>query len=325
MPTVETEQMRKARNGTELHDDAHDGDVTHVDGASGGTLRDRIRLMRPSHWLKNAFVFAPLVYGKVLTDPRADSMALLAFAAFCLISSAVYVINDIADRKADAEHPSKRNRPIASGRVSVSSAIAQLFVLLALTGAIAIQLPWQAGVCIAIYGLLNLGYSFGLKHVVIVDIFIIAAGFMLRVLTGAKAIGVDVSEWIIICTLFLALFLAVAKRRSEMGHMGRGNSRKVLDDYTPELVRLILNVSVAGSIMSYSLYTVSDHAKEYFHTTKFIYTIPIVMYGIFRYIYLDEKSKTAENPVSVIVRDPWLIATGLAWTVASILIIYTAG
>lgn len=292
--------------------------------AGAGTIRDRIRLMRPSHWLKNAFIFAPLVYGKALTSVEADTKALLAFFAFCFVSSSIYIVNDIADRKADAEHPVKRNRPIASGRVSVNGAIVQLVLLLTVTTLLALQLPWQAGVCIGVYALINLGYSFGLKHVVILDIFIIAAGFMLRVLTGAKAINVTISEWLIVCTLFLALFLAVAKRRSEMSHMGRGNSRKVLDDYTPELVRLIMNVSVAGSIMSYSLYTVSDHAKEYFHTTKFIYTIPIVMYGIFRYLYVDEKSKTAENPVSVIARDPWLIATGVAWTVASILIIYSA-
>lgn len=294
-------------------------------GSGGGTLRDRIRLMRPSQWLKNVFIFAPLVYGKALTDPHSVAMALLAFAAFCFVSSAVYVVNDIADRQADAEHPVKRNRPIASGRVSVGAALVQLGLLVALTILFALQLPWQAGFCIGVYALINLGYSFGLKHVVILDIFIIAAGFMLRVLTGAKAINVVVSEWIIVCTLFLALFLAVAKRRSEMSHAGRGNSRKVLDDYTPELIRLIMNVSVAGSIMSYSLYTVSDHAKEYFHTTRFIYTIPIVMYGIFRYLYVDEKSKTAENPVSVIVRDPGLIATGIIWTIVSILIIYTAG
>ena len=173
--------------------------------------------------------------------------------------------------------------------------------------------------------MLNHGYSFGLKHVVLIDIFIIAAGFMLRVLAGAKAIGVDASEWLVICTLFLALFLAVAKRLSEINHIGRGESRKVLDDYTPDLVRLIMNVSVAGSIMSYTLYTVSDHAHQFFRTNKFIYTVPIVMYGIFRYLYLDEKQQTAENPVSVILRDPWLIATGLAWMASSVLIIYTAG
>lgn len=292
--------------------------------AGGATLRDRIRLMRPSHWLKNVFVFAPLVFGKALTDTDRVEAALVTFGAFCLVSSAVYILNDIADRHADAEHPKKRFRPIASGRVGVSAAIVQLLLLVAVAVALVLQLPWQTMACIGLYGVLNLGYSFGLKHVVLVDIFIIAAGFMLRVLAGAKAIHVDASEWLVICTLFLALFLAIAKRRSEINHIGRGESRKVLDDYTPELVRLIMNVSVAGSIMSYTLYTVSDHAHRFFNTSKFIYTVPIVMYGIFRYLYLDEKQQTAENPVSVILRDPWLIATGVAWTAAAIMIIYLA-
>lgn len=286
------------------------------------SLKDRIRLMRPSHWVKNAFIFAPLVYGKALMNTESDLRALMAFFAFCFVSSSVYVLNDIVDRNADAQHPKKQHRPIASGRVGVSSAIVQLVLLAAVAAVLAVQLPWQAGACIAIYAVLNLGYSFGLKHVVLLDIFIIAAGFMLRVLTGAKAIQVDVSEWLIICTLFLSLFLGVAKRRSELSHIGRGESRKVLEDYTPELIRVILNVSVAGSIMSYTLYTVSDHTQQFFGTDKFVYTVPIVMYGIFRYLYLDEKRQTAENPVSVILRDPSLIATGIIWTLASIAIIY---
>lgn len=279
--------------------------------------------MRPSHWLKNMFVFAPLIFAKQLTNVASIRWAGLAFVAFCLISSAVYIVNDIADRRADAEHPKKRFRPIASGRVSVRGAVVQLLLLVALCAAIALQLPWKASACIGLYALLNLGYSFGLKHVVLIDIFIIAAGFMLRVLAGTKAIDVSASQWLVICTLFLSLFLAVAKRRSEINHIGRGETRKVLDDYTPELVRVILNVSVAGSIMSYTLYTLSDHAYQYFHTDKFIYTVPIVMYGIFRYLYLDEKQQTAENPVAVILRDPGLIATGVAWMLASIAIIYS--
>ena len=287
-------------------------------------LRDRLRLMRPSHWLKNAFIFAPLVYGKALDEPGRVIAAFTAFAAFCLVSSSVYILNDIVDRRADAEHPKKRYRPIASGRVSVRSAVVQLAAIVLLAAVTASMLPWEAVALIGVYATLNLGYSFGLKHVVLIDIFIIAAGFMLRVLTGAMAIDVVVSQWLVICTLFLSLFLGVAKRRSEIAHIGRGETRKVLDDYTPELVRLIMNTSVAGSIMSYALYTVSSHAQEFFRTEKLVYTVPIVMYGIFRYIYLDEKERTAENPVSVILRDPSLIATGVVWMLVSIAIIYSA-
>lgn len=286
------------------------------------SLNARIRLMRPSHWVKNAFIFAPLVYGKALMNTDSDLRAVMAFFAFCFVSSSVYILNDIVDRNADAQHPKKKHRPIASGAVSVGSAIVQLAIVAAVAVVLAAQLPWQAGACIGIYAALNLGYSFGLKHVVLLDIFIIAAGFMLRVLTGAKAIQVDVSEWLIICTLFLSLFLGVAKRRSELSHLGRGESRKVLEDYTPELIRVILNVSVTGSIMSYTLYSVSDHTQQFFGTDKFVYTVPIVMYGIFRYLYLDEKRRTAENPVAVILRDPSLIATGIIWTLVSIALIY---
>lgn len=286
------------------------------------SLNARIRLMRPSHWVKNAFIFAPLVYGKALMNTESDLRAVMAFFAFCFVSSSVYILNDIVDRNADSQHPKKKHRPIASGAVSVGSAVVQLGLVAAVAVVLASQLPWQAGACIAIYAVLNLGYSFGLKHVVLLDIFIIAAGFMLRVLTGAKAIQVDVSEWLIICTLFLSLFLGVAKRRSELAHLGRGDSRKVLEDYTPELIRVILNVSVAGSIMSYTLYSVSDHTQQFFGTDKFVYTVPIVMYGIFRYLYLDEKRRTAENPVAVILRDPSLIATGIIWTLVSVALIY---
>lgn len=290
-------------------------------GGSGG-VRDRVRLMRPSHWLKNAFVFAPLVYSKTLFQVEPLLRTLETFAAFCLVSSAVYIFNDIADRKADAEHPKKRFRPIPSGRVSVGSAAAQLVLVLAGAVLLIYPLPWRAQLLVGLYLLLNVGYSLGLKHVVLIDIFIIAAGFMLRVLTGGYAIEVPISNWLVICTLFLSLFLGVAKRRSEINNMARGASRKVLDDYTPELVRTIMIVSVAGSIMSYTLYTLSDHVIANFGTDKLIYTVPIVMFGMFRYLYLDEKKQTAENPVTVVARDPSLILTGLAWVGASLLVIY---
>ncbi len=285
-------------------------------------VRDHVRLMRPSHWLKNTFVFTPLVFGKALSDSNRVLSAVLAFTAFCLVSSAVYVVNDIADRAADAEHPHKRNRPIASGRVGLNAAWAHALLLLLAAVGVVVQLRWQAMLLVGVYAVLNAAYSFGLKHVVLVDIFIIAGGFMLRVLAGAQAIDVEASQWLVICTMFLSLFLAIAKRRSEINHMGRGDTRKVLDDYTPELVRLIMNVSVAGTVMSYTLYTVSDHTREFFGTGNFIYTVPIVVYGIFRYLYLDEKKRTAENPVAVVLSDPGLILCLLAWVGASILIIY---
>ncbi len=280
--------------------------------------------MRPSHWLKNAFILVPLIYSKTLFETPRLVEALLAFLLFSLASSAIYILNDIVDRDADREHPVKKDRPIASGRVSVRSALVHLLLLLPVVGFILMQLPWSVSLLVGIYFVLNLGYSFGLKHVILLDVFIVASGFMLRVLVGAYAIDVPVSSWLVICTLFLALFLAIAKRRSEINNLERGESRKVLDDYTPDLVRTILIVSVTGSIMSYTLYTMSPDVVERFGTENLIYTVPIVMYGIFRYLHLDERSRTAENPVSVVLRDPSLIMTGLAWVLTSLLVIYTA-
>lgn len=305
-----------------------DAGAVRVDSDSAAStrpslLRDVIRLMRPSHWLKNAFVFIPLIYSKELFDQERLLLSVRAFLAFCLISSTVYILNDIADRRADAEHPQKRRRPIASGRITVPRAVMLMGIVAALGAILTATLPWQAGVLIGLYLLLNLGYSFGLKHVVLLDIFIIAAGFMLRVLVGGYAIAVPISSWLVVCTLFLSLFLGVAKRRSEINNLERGATRKVLDDYTPELVRTIMIVSVAGSIMSYTLYTMDAHVVENFGTDKLIYTVPIVMYGMFRYLYLDEKKRTAENPVAVVARDPSLIATALAWIGVSLLIIYS--
>lgn len=287
-----------------------------------GRVADYLRLMRPAHWVKNLFIFAPLVFSFSLRDPDRIRAAILVFVAFCLLSSAVYILNDIADRRADAEHPRKRTRPVASGRLTVVEAVILLSLLVALASLPILFLPWQASFAIALYALLNLGYSLGLKHIVLIDIFIISAGFMLRVLAGAKGIQVEVSEWIIVCTLFLSLFLAIAKRRSEINHVGRGDTRRVLDDYTPTLVNLIMNVSVAGTIMSYTLYTVSDHVHRYFQTGKFVYTVPIVLYGIFRYLYLDERRQVAENPVQLFLRDPSLILTGVVWASAITFIIY---
>lgn len=280
--------------------------------------------MRPSHWLKNGFIFVPLIYSKTLFETPRLVDALLAFLLFSLASSVIYILNDIVDRDADREHPVKKNRPIASGEVSSRSAIIQLLLLLPIIALILLQLPSSVSVLVGVYFILNLGYSFGLKHVILLDVFIVASGFMLRVLVGAYAIDVPVSSWLVICTLFLALFLAIAKRRSEINNLERGDTRRVLDDYTPDLVRTILIVSVTGSIMSYTLYTMSADVVARFGTENLIYTVPIVMFGIFRYLHLDERSRTAENPVSVVLRDPSLVLTGLAWVLTSLLVIYTA-
>ena len=283
---------------------------------------DLLRLLRPSHWIKNLFVFVPLIYALAFFDTSASFLAFAAFVAFSLLSSTIYVFNDIQDRLADAEHPEKKRRPIASGRVSVAHAYLLGGFLLLLASAVAALLPVAAIGGLALYLLLNLGYSLGLKHVVILDIFIIAAGFMLRVVVGAAAISVPISSWLVICTLFLALFLAIAKRRREIANVGAGVSRKVLDDYTPELVRTIMIVSLCGAILTYTLYTMSPQTVTRFGTENLVFTVPIVLFGLFRYLYIDETRKRGENPVGLILRDPSLMIAGIVWITTSMVIIY---
>jgi len=286
-----------------------------------------LRLLRPTHWLKNLFVVAPVVFGKQLFDGAHALDGAAAFAGFSFLSSAVYILNDLRDRAADAQHPLKRYRPLAAGTVSTSTALLLLALLVCGAAAAAAVLPWRYAACLALYAVLNVGYSFGLKHVVILDIFIIAAGFMLRVVAGASAVAVAASSWIVVCTLFLALFLAVSKRRAELNlverrGLERSAARAVLDDYTPELIATIRQVSLSGAIMSYTLYTVSDHVVEYFGSRHLVYTIPIVLYGLFRYLALDERRDGGENPIATVLRDPWLSGAVVAWGLAVVAAIY---
>lgn len=273
--------------------------------------------------IKNAFVFAALVYSKELSQSNLIFQSVLTFITFCFVSSSIYILNDIRDKDSDSLHPVKKTRPIASGRISIKNALFLLSILLTIATLILYFIPFNAVVFILIYAGINTAYSFGLKNVVLLDIFIIAGGFMLRMLAGAAAISVEVSSWLIICTLFISLFLAIMKRRGELRKSYKGNeTRKVLKDYSEELIRIVLSTSVAGSIMSYTLYTVSEHTIEYFHSNKMILTVPIVMYGIFRYIYIDEKLQNSEDTVNAILQDKGLLICGLVWIISTLVIIY---
>jgi 4-hydroxybenzoate polyprenyltransferase len=281
-------------------------------------LNQLFKLIRPTHWIKNAFVFAALVYSKELSQSNLIFQSVLTFITFCFVSSSIYILNDIRDKDSDSLHPVKKTRPIASGRISIKNALFLLSILLTIATLILYFIPFNAVVFILIYAGINTAYSFGLKNVVLLDIFIIAGGFMLRMLAGAAAISVEVSSWLII-----SLFLAIMKRRGELRKSYKGNeTRKVLKDYSEELIRIVLSTSVAGSIMSYTLYTVSEHTIEYFHSNKMILTVPIVMYGIFRYIYIDEKLQNSEDTVNAILQDKGLLICGLVWIISTLVIIY---
>ncbi len=275
------------------------------------------RLLRPHQWVKNGFVFIGLLFGNVGDNGGLGGKVLLAATAFCLLSSCVYILNDIFDRTADRAHPLKRNRPLASGAVGLAAALA-LAAVCALAG-LALGAAASASVALMLiaYLLLNLAYSAGLKHVAVLDVFLIAAGFMLRIFAGTWGVGIAPSQWLLLCGLLLTIFLGFAKRRAELmvsegEGSGSATQRPVLDDYSPALLDTMMAISAAGVIVSYSLYTVSPDTIQLHHTDKLIYTLPFVLYGIFRYIFLVHR-RGGEDPASTLISDAHMVATGAAW------------
>ena len=282
-----------------------------------------LRLMRPHQWVKNAFVFVGLLFGHAWAVPELVLAALLAFGGFCLTASAVYVINDYADRERDQVHPKKRHRPLASGRVTPGAALL-LAGALALCGlSLASLASPVAGGLIAFYALMNLAYSFSLKNVVILDVFIIAAGFILRILAGTLGIGIAPSQWLLVCSLFLTLFLGFTKRRSELLSVGADFiiHRKALLHYNPQLLDKMISVCAAAALMSYSLYTMSATTAKLHGTENLVYTIPFVAYGMFRYLHLLHARHAGGDASREVVRDPHLVVTVLAWGVTTLLLI----
>ena len=290
------------------------------------STRDFFKLIRPKQWIKNFFVFAPLVFARELFEVQPLVLALKAFAGFCLTASAVYVFNDITDVTADRVHPEKKHRPIASGKISVRQAVVLEVLLLACVAILAVGMDTRYTTILVIYLILNVGYSIRLKETVLLDVFIISAGFMLRVLGGAFAIDVAVSNWIVLCTLFISLFLGFAKRRAElMVHLDLGvtSERKVLLLYSPHFIDQMLTVTTAGAVISYALYTVAPRTVEIFGTDKMIYTTVFVLYGMFRYLYLVHSAQTTENPTNAVTSDVTIMVTVLLWVLTCIGLIYT--
>jgi 4-hydroxybenzoate polyprenyltransferase len=285
-----------------------------------------IRLIRPKQWIKNFFVFAPLLFSKHIFHLEFLIPSLAAFFIFSLASSAVYIINDIMDVEGDRVHPKKKYRPIASGEISIKQAMIFLVILTALIiGGLLFQRP-VFGAVIALYLLTNLIYSLKAKSIVLLDVFFISFGFMLRVLGGAAAIGVPVSSWMVLTTIFISLFLAISKRRSELSQtLNKENidkQRKVLKDYSVEFADQINTIAAAGTIISYALYTVSERTVFTFGTEKLIYTTPFVIYGIFRYMYLMHQKNLGESPTTIVTKDIPIILNVLAWFIFSLVIIY---
>lgn len=283
-----------------------------------------LRSLRPHQWSKNLFVLPPLVFARELLNWPVASRALVAFVVFCGLSSAVYLLNDLIDRERDRLHPLKKNRPLAAGTLAVRTAIVALAALVfgSLAGA------WALGprfLVIAIcYLALNLGYTLILKQVVILDVMAVSLGYVLRVMAGGAAISVAVSDWLLLCTIFLALFLTTSKRRHELLLLAgdAAGQREVLGRYSPAFLDQMINVVTASTLLSYALYATSPETAEKFGSAPLIYTVPFVLFGIFRYLYLVYQVKDERSPTEAILTDlPFLLNITL-WAASIVVILY---
>jgi len=272
-------------------------------------------LARPSHWLKNAFVFAALLFSREVTNPRAIGLAAVAFVAFCLASSAIYALNDVLDRKEDARHPVKRERPVASGRTTVGAAAALGVLLMVSALAVALTLPCPFLLTVVAYLVVTLAYIGGLKGIAVLDVLLIALGFVIRAYAGGVAIGVPVSPWLILCTLTLALFLGFAKRKSERVALGEAAAETRLIEwqaYEDKALDHMMTVSAALAIATYMLYTVSPEMTTHVVRPWMFLTVLPVVYAMFRFYRLAIAGRVT-GPVEMVRHDPAFVASLVVW------------
>lgn len=288
-----------------------------------------LQTLRPRQWTKNLLLFAGVLFSLQITQLPLLGRAAAGFAAFCLLSGLVYLLNDLLDVEADRQHAAKRHRPIASGRLPQGVAWGAMLPIAGGAAAIAWWLGPAFTVAAALYLGLNLAYSFGLKKQVLIDVFIIATGFVLRAIAGVELLlpvspGTEISPWLLVCTFFGALFLGLAKRRRELENAGvhAGKSREVLRHYSPELLDGLLLVTAAASLMSYALYTIWPGTVEKFGTEALLWTVPFVAYGIFRYLFLVRAWSGSEDPSQVLLSDRPMAATVVLYVVAVVAILY---
>jgi len=280
--------------------------------------------MRPEQWIKNFLVFAALLFSKNLLSLSKDIEAIIGFTIFCMITGCAYMINDLVDLEKDKLHSVKSRRPLASGKLKKDTAI-KIVVLVCLASLFsAFYMNILFGIIILAYFLLNIGYSIYLKNIVIIDVVSIAAGFVLRVLGGAVIISVVASQWLILCTILLSLFLGFSKRRHELVLLedSATSHRKVLEHYSPYLLDQMIAVVTASTLICYALYTMSKDTIEKLGTSKLIYTIPFVLYGIFRYLYLVHQKEDGGSPTEIMFTDKPMIINICLWIISSIIFIY---
>ena len=282
-----------------------------------------LQTMRPKQWTKNGVVFAALVFDGQLFHVAPFLRTLAGFLVLCLLSSTVYLVNDLADIEKDRLHPKKRNRPLASGRLSPSAAVIAAVALLAVAVPASFWLSWRFGVIGLIYLASNLAYSYGLKNVVILDVLVVAMGYVLRVGAGVALITVErFSPWLYICMSLLALFMSFGKRRGELVlmHGNSGESRRVLQDYTLSYLDELINLVSSATVMAYSLYTFS--APNLPENHAMMLTIPFVLYGIFRYLYLIHIKGEGGAPDELVLTDRPLQLTFALWGLTAVGVLY---
>ncbi len=291
--------------------------------ARAGTLQSWARLLRPSHWSKNLFVLAALLFSGQALDPGAVLDALGAFAAFCLAASAVYAFNDVRDCEADRAHPIKCRRPVAAGEISTTHATAAAGVLGVGGLALAYAVTPAAAAWLALYLVLNIAYSLGLKQVVLLDVFAIAAFFVIRLLVGAAAVQARPSVWLLLCGGLLALYLGFAKRRHELTVLGDQSTahRGVLAHYSAPFLDQISAVLLAVTIVSYLMYTLTSPTARTFGTEELSYGVPFVLYGVFRYLYLVHQ-RDQGTPTETVFADRPLLLTIVLWVLYNGWVLY---
>ncbi|HTH02854.1 MAG TPA: decaprenyl-phosphate phosphoribosyltransferase [Vicinamibacterales bacterium] len=283
-----------------------------------------IRSLRPEQWTKNLIIFGGLLFGQRLFDFRSVVLATAGFAVFCALSGVVYLLNDVADRDADRRHPLKRRRPIASGELATSTALVAAGIIGIAALAVSFALHTEFGFLATAYVALLAFYSGPLKHVVIVDVLTIAIGFVLRAAAGAAVIDVPISNWLLFITILGALFLALSKRRHELVLLADDatSHRPILQEYTPYLLDQMISVVTASTLVAYAFYTVNPETVEKFHTTRLALTLPFLLYGIFRYLYLVHQKEGGGSPAAMLLNDRPLLVCVALWALAVALIIY---
>jgi len=283
-----------------------------------------IKSMRPRQWVKNLLVFAGLIFSQNLFNPVDVARAFAAFVLFCLLAGAVYIINDLADRENDQRHPQKRNRPIAAGKLKPvpAAAAAALAVIVALVAGF--LLDWQFGAISLAYFVMEVAYSFWLKQLVVLDVMIVGAGFAFRAVAGTYVVNVQISPWLFVCTILLALFVAIAKRRHELLFLENGgiSHRSVLGKYSETLLDQMIAVATSSTVIAYCLYTIAPETVAKFRTHNLILTVPFVLYAIYRYLYLVYRKDLGGSPERALLSDPPLMVTILLYLASVVAILY---